>query len=365
MGYVFIGVVLYFLHLFVGILGAGIFVDFLENKVFGEFINPFITKSFKTIPLPGLIESFFVGEYGVFTMALTYGFAIIFPVVLTFFIAFGILEDSGYFPRLSMLLDKTFKIMGLTGKAVLPMVLGLGCDTMATVTTRTLDTKKEKIIVTLLLALGVPCSAQMGVILALVSGFSFYAFIVWAVVIILNLIIVGFLSSKILKGEESYFILEIPPLRIPSMKNILWKTIARIEWYLKEVIPVFIIGTAILFFMDITGILSVLTEIFKPVVVKVLGLPSEAAIGFIMGFLRRDYGAAGFFMLKENGVLDVNQVVVSIVTITLFVPCIANFLVIIKERGVKTAIAISTFIVPYAVFVGFIVKLFLQKFPIP
>ena len=363
-GFLFIGFILYLLYLFVGVLGAGILVDLLEGKLFGEFINPLLIKLFNLISIPSLIKSFFVGEFGVFTMALTYGFAIIFPVVLTFFIAFGILEDSGYFPRLAFLLNNFLKKIGLSGRAVLPLILGLGCDTMATVTTRTLETKKEKVIVTLLLALGVPCSAQMGVIMALMAGVSFSAFIIWGFTVLFNLILVGFLASKILKGEEPFFIMEIPPLRIPSFRNIFYKTMARVEWYLKEVIPIFIIGTAILFIFDVTHILAFLEGAFKPVVTTVLGLPQESAIGFIMGFLRRDYGAAGFFILKEKGLLDASQIIVSTVTITLFMPCIANFLVIIKERGVKTAVYISLFIIPYAVLIGYIVRIILEKWPV-
>ena len=102
-------------------------------------------------------------------MGLTYGLAIVLPIVTTFFLVFGLLEDSGYLPRLAVMSDRLFRVMGLNGKAVLPMVLGLGCDTMATMTTRILATRKERVIVTLLLALGVPCSAQLGVILAMLG----------------------------------------------------------------------------------------------------------------------------------------------------------------------------------------------------
>lgn len=359
-GYGFLAVVLFLMYIFVGLIGAQTLVDLLENGLFNAIINPFLIKFFNFLPLPSIVIDFFVGKFGVFTMALTYGLAIIFPIVLTFFIAFGILEDSGYLPRLALLLDRIFKVMGLTGKAVLPMVLGLGCDTMATVTTRTLETKKEKVIVTLLLALGVPCSAQLGVVMAMMAGVSANAFLIWVFVVTLNLMLIGFLASKVIPGPRNYFILEVPPLRVPSISNIIWKTMARLEWYLKEVIPLFILGTAILFFMDITGVLKVLEALFKPVVVSVLGLPADAAVGFIMGFLRRDYGAAGFFMLQKQGLLNSQQVIVSIVTITLFVPCIANALVMIKERGWKIAVAIMGFIIPYAVFVGWATKVFLS-----
>ncbi len=359
-GYLFLALVLVLLYFFVGRFGAGTLVDFLENQVFNGVINPWLTRLFQALPLPAAVIDFFVGTFGIFTMALTYGLAIIFPIVLTFFIAFGILEDSGYLPRLALLLDRFFKVMGLTGKAVLPMVLGLGCVTMATVTTRTLETKREKILVTLLLALGIPCSAQLGVVMAMMAGLSPAAYLIWGGAVFLNLLLVGFLGARVLPGEHNYFILEIPPLRIPSISNILWKTGARLEWYLKEVIPMFIIGTVILYVMDLSGILQFLERLFQPVVTGILGLPPQAAVGFIMGFLRRDYGAAGFLLLQKQGLLSVSQVIVSVVTITLFVPCIANALVMIRERGWKIALAIMGFILPYAVFVGWTTRMFLR-----
>lgn len=285
-------------------------------------------------------------------MALSYGFAIILPIVTTFFLFFSVLEDSGYLPRLASMMNRVFKVMGLNGKAILPMVLGLGCDTMATLTTRILETKKERIIVTLLLALGVPCSAQLGVILAMTASLSLTASIVWMSVVVLVLFLVGYLSSKIVKGEPTDFIIELPPLRIPAFSNIMYKTIARIEWYLKEVIPLFILGTAILFVLDKIQVLGAIRNVASPVVQNWLGLPAKATDAFLIGFLRRDYGAAGLFNLAQDGLLTGNQILVSIITITLFVPCIANFLMIIKERGLKTALAMTAFIIPFAVLVG-------------
>ena len=146
--------------------------------------------------------------------------------------------------------------------------------------------------------------------------------------------------------------LETPPLRLPKLSNILIKTMGRIEWYLKEAVPLFILGTLILFIADKMKILPLIEKAASPVVVNMLGLPAKATESFIIGFLRRDYGAAGLFALQEQGLLNTEQTVVSLVTITLFIPCIANLFVIIKERGLKTAIAIVLFIFPFSFLVG-------------
>jgi ferrous iron transport protein B len=355
-GFIWMLVVLFLSYEIIGVLGANIAVGFMEGTVFGKYINPFLTGLVRwIIPFP-LIQDLLVGPYGIFTMALTYALALILPIVGFFFIIFGFLEDSGYLPRLAVMSNRIFKIMGLNGKAVLPMILGLGCDTMATMTTRILESRKDKLIVTLLLALGIPCSAQLAVLFGMLAGFPAWIFISWALIIFAVTLLVGFLAGKLIPGESASFILELPPLRWPQMKNIFIKTLSRIEWYLQEAVPLFILGTLILFALDKSGAMTSLERWSRPLVVNWLGLPAESTSSFIIGFLRRDYGAAGFFALAKKGLLTHNQILVALVTITLFVPCIANFFVIIKERGWKAALVIVGVVVFIALLMGGVVN---------
>jgi len=373
-----LALVLYAAYEFVGVLGAGTLVDFLETTVFEGYVVPWVTAAVRFLAPDGRVESFLVGppgddylqhdgllvgKYGVVSMGLSYGIAIVLPIVTTFFIAFSALEDSGYLPRLAVMLNKVFKRMGLNGKAVLPMVLGLGCDTMATMTARIMETRKERVIVTLLLALGVPCSAQMAVIFAMTAKLPFAATVWFGVTVVAVIFLVGWLAAKVLPGRGSDFLLELPPLRVPQAGNIAVKTLARIEWYLREALPLFVVGTLILYLLDRFGGLSLLERVAAPLVVGVLNLPKEAAAAFILGFLRRDYAAAGLFLLYEPfmdaGTLTRSmqiEVVVALVTITLFIPCIANFFMILKERGWKTGVAMTAFIVPFAFAVGAVVN---------
>jgi ferrous iron transport protein B len=344
--------VLFGMYEFVGVFGAGVLVDWFENRLFAGAIHPFAIRLVETLlPVP-LLRDLLVGEFGVITMALTYGIAIVLPIVGTFFVAFSILEDSGYLPRLAVMVNRIFQGMGLNGKAVLPMVLGLGCDTMATLTTRILDRPKERVIVTLLLALGVPCSAQLGVIFAMLGQAGLAAAAIWSAVVLGVLFLVGRLAALLLPGEVGNFVLELPPMRMPQLGNILVKTLARIEWYLREALPLFVAGTLVLFALDALHLLALLTDGASPMVEGLLGLPPAAAQAFVLGFLRRDYGAAGFFKLQREGLLDPLQTVVALVTMTLFVPCIANLLVMIKERGLRTTLVMAGFIFPFAVAVG-------------
>ncbi|HEY7528183.1 MAG TPA: ferrous iron transport protein B [Candidatus Deferrimicrobiaceae bacterium] len=348
--------VLFLAYEFVGVFGAKFLVDLLEGGVFGKGIVPAAAwLAERTIPW-GFLRDFLVGPYGMISMALSYAIAIVLPIVGTFFLGFGILEDSGYLPRLAVMVDRIFKRIGCNGKAVLPMILGLGCDTMATLTTRILETRKERVIVTLLLALGIPCSAQLGVILGMLGQVGAAATVTWLAILSAVILVVGYLASKVIPGETSDFILEIPPIRLPQLGNLAVKTLARIEWYLREAVPLFLLGTFILFAADKMGWLLSVQRAMEPLIVGALDLPPKTAEAFLIGFLRRDYGAAGLFNMARGGLLSNLQVLVSLVTITLFIPCLANLLVIVKEQGAKVAAGMALFIFPFAILVGALVN---------
>jgi len=392
---------------FVGLFGAGTLVNLMETGLFNERISPLAIRVADTVfPFPhthasedmeatialpitpvreiplGTISKtalvpayeipagielttfqkvlrFFhdglVGQYGMFTMAVSYALAIVFPIVTTFFLLFSLLEDSGYLPRMSIMVNRLFRLMGLNGKAVLPMILGLGCDTMATMTTRVLETRKERVVTTMLLALAVPCSAQLGVLLAMMAALSPGGAITWVAIIVAVIFLVGWLTARVFGGEDAGdFILEIPPMRRPQLGNVVIKTFSRLNWYLREVIPLFIIGTAALFLLDQVGALAKIAHWGEPLVTGWLGLPADTSNAFLVGFMRRDFGAV-YLLQAATGpspVLSPLQILVAMVTITLFMPCIANFLMIAKEHGWKVAWAMAAFIFPFAFFVG-------------
>lgn len=346
------------LYKFVGQFGAGTLVDVIETRVFENFLNPWLESVFAALPYEA-VRRLFVGEYGVLTLGVRYAVAIILPVVGSFFLFFSILEDTGYFPRLALLVDRGFKRIGLSGRAVIPMVLGFACDTMATMVTRTLETRRERVLATLLLALAIPCSAQLGVMLALLSG-SPVALGVWLVTLLLTFVLVGAITARILPGTAPSFHMELPPLRLPRLSNVLVKTYTRMHWYFVEVLPLFLFASVLLWIGDLTGGLQAVVSALSPVV-GWLGLPAETASIFLFGFFRRDYGAAGLFDLSRQGLLDTTQITTAAVTLTLFVPCVAQFLMMIKERGWKTALGMLAFITPFAFSVGFLVNVLMRS----
>jgi ferrous iron transport protein B len=351
--------ILYAIYWFVGVFGAGILVDLVEEGLFNGLINPWVTGLIdRFVPFPFVID-FLVGDYGIWTMGMTYALALIMPIVSTFFLAFGLLEDSGYLPRLAALSNRIFAWLGLNGKAVLPMVLGLGCVTMATLTTRVLETRRERLLTILLLALAVPCSAQLGVIMGMLAGISLTATLIWSGVVVLVLLVVGWLAARLIPGQRSPLLVELPPIRMPVLSNVVMKTLARLEWYLKEVVPLFLIGTAVMFTIEKIGVLAWLENAGQPLITGWLGLPADASAAFLMGFMRRDFGATGLFVLSGQGLLSAGQIVVAMVTITLFIPCIATVFMIAKEAGWKRSIGVVLLVFPLAIVVGGLLYRFL------
>jgi ferrous iron transport protein B len=346
--------VLYFgLYLFVGRLGAGVLVDYFDKVIFGSYLLPTFTAWVSTyIPFEPL-QTLLMGEFGIISLGLRYAIAIILPVVSTFFLTFALLEDSGYLPRLAMLLNEICRWFGLNGRAVIPLSLGFGCGTMAVMVTRTLETKRERLLATFLLSLAVPCSAQLGVILALLSR-NVIALLLWIGVITAVFLVAGLLANRLLPGKPSLFYMELPPIRLPRPGNVIVKAYSRMVWYMKEIIPVFICVSGVLWLGERMGWLQLIADRFQPVL-SLVGLPSELAPIFLLGFFRRDYGAAGLYNAAMDGVLTVKQLLVAAVALTLFLPCVAQLVVMVKERGPMVSLLLLALIALLSFFVAWLV----------
>jgi ferrous iron transport protein B len=273
-------------------------------------------------------------------MSIQYIFGVLFPLVLGFYVYISILEDCGYLPRIAVLSDAVLSRIGLNGRAVIPLILGLGCVTMATVSTRVLTSQRERTIASTILAITIPCSAQLGVIMglmALAGGFKGWA--IYCAILVTILLVLGTALDKLLPGKSSALVLDLPPMRLPAMKNIAIKTWVRTKGFLLEAAPLFMLGSLLVAISQATGWLDGIQDLLKPVTVSLLHLPAESAQAFIMGMVRRDFGAAGLLFLANQ--MTAVQILTSLVVITLFVPCIASATVIWKERGIReTAIVL-------------------------
>jgi len=334
--------VLFVLYKIMGVLIAGNVVNFIEKNILLEHYTPWITHITSIIVPKGAFREILTGEFGLLTMTVQYIIGVLLPLIISFNIFMAILEDSGYLPRLAVLTDRMLTKVGLNGRAIIPIVLGFGCITMATISTRILGSKRERTIVTAILGLVVPCSAQLGIIVGLmaVAG-GLKAWIIYLLSIFTILVSVGTVLNKILPGKSTHLLIDLPPMRLPVMKNVFNKTFSKTVHFLKEATPLFFLGAFIVTILKISGGLGFIQNVVAPVTVQVLHLPPEAATIFIMGLIRRDFGAAGLAKMAGLGsaaaILTPMQVLVCLVVITLFVPCIASVIVMYKERGWKEA----------------------------
>ena len=341
----------------IGKLVAQDLVGFTEGTLMGEYYEPAVRDLVTLLVAEDSIPyDLLAGEFGILTMTVTYILGLLLPLILAFYFLMAILEDSGYLPRLALLGDRALRRVGLNGRAIIPMILGLGCVTMATMTTRILNTQRERNITLALLALSVPCSAQLGVIMVLLAGLGLEYWLAYVFIIVLLFAVVGALLDKLLPGDPSPLLMEMPRLRRPRTMPVFYKTTYRTFAFLKEAVPIFALGALGLGLLDISGGLAALQAGLEPLTVGLLHLPPETARAFIMGFVRRDFGAAGLYTLELTGV----ETLISLVVITLFVPCVASALMIAKERGVGGMAAIWGFCIVVALTVGAILAVIID-----
>ncbi len=330
-------ILLYLIYQFIGVFVAQTVVGITEELIFVENYEPFMRSIISnSIGLNNFFGELLAGEYGILTMAVTYIFGLLLPLVAGFYLLLSILEDSGYLPRIAVLMDRLLQKIGLNGRAIIPMLLGFGCVTMATITTRLLGTKRERIIAIFLLGLAIPCSAQLGVIAGLIAQLDIFYVIVYVLTIFAVYVLAGTFLNKVLPGESSDLLIDLPPIRVPDLKNVLSKTYQQTVAFVKEAGPVFVLGAALITVMQKTGLLDLITKAAEPVTVNWLGLPAETATAFVMGIIRRDFGAAGLTSIA----LTPAQITISLITLTLFVPCIAAMMIMVKERNFKEAVYI-------------------------
>jgi len=309
---------------------AGGLVGLLEETVMLGYWVPFVERTVGAIAAPGSpVYTILAGEFGVLTMTPTYLLGVILPLVAGFYLLLALLEDSGYLPRIAALADRSLTALGLNGRAVIPLILGLGCVTMGTLTTRILGSKRERFIATALMAIAVPCSAQIAVIAGLLAAAGPVYTALYVLFLLAIFTLVGTALNKLVPGTSTDLLIDLPSLRVPRLENVVRKSATKVWNFMKEVALFFAVGALAVSVLQVTGVLDWIITAAAPLTVGWLQLPAEAATAFVMGFVRRDFGATGFFAMD----LTSTQLLVGMITITLFVPCIASAMVILKERG--------------------------------
>jgi len=339
-GIPFMFLVLYLTFKVIRFIGEGL-IGYVTEPFFINFYRPLLVKLSEFLGSGGIIHDILVGQlvegsinleqsFGLLSTAVYIPFAAVLPYIISFYLVLGILEDSGYLPRLAVLVDNIMHKVGLHGFSIIPMILGLGCNVPAALSVRSLESRREKFIASTLMAISIPCMAQIAMIFGLLGPFGGkYVIYVFAMLVFVW-IIVGLILNKLLPGYSNDLLLEVPSFRLPDPLTILKKLWMRIVSFLKEAIPFMLLGVIIVNFLYTLGIFEVMANGLGPIIKNVFGLPQEAISALLMGFLRKDLAMG---MLAPLG-LSAKQLVVASTILAVYFPCIATFVVLVRELGV-------------------------------
>jgi len=339
-GIPFMFLVLYLTFKVIRFIGEGL-IGYVTEPFFINFYRPLLVKLSEFLGSGGIIHDILVGQlvegsinleqsFGLLSTAVYIPFAAVLPYIISFYLVLGILEDSGYLPRLAVLVDNIMHKVGLHGFSIIPMILGLGCNVPAALSVRSLESRREKFIASTLMAISIPCMAQIAMIFGLLGPFGGkYVIYVFAMLVFVW-IIVGLILNKLLPGYSNDLLLEVPSFRLPDPLTILKKLWMRIVSFLKEAIPFMLLGVIIVNFLYTLGIFEVMANGLGPIIKSVFGLPQEAISALLMGFLRKDLAMG---MLAPLG-LSAKQLVVASTILAVYFPCIATFVVLVRELGI-------------------------------
>ena len=297
----------------------------------------------------------FVESFGLLTTGLFVPFGMVLPYIISFYLVLGLLEDIGYLPRLAVLMDTIMHRLGLHGYAIIPTLLGFGCNVPAVLATRILESKRERFIAATLISIAVPCAALQAMIIGLVGekGGQYVAivygtlFVVW--------IILGIILNRVVKGFSPELLIEIPPYRLPSWRAVLQKLWMRVYGFLVEAIPTILGAVLVINILYILRVFDAIANFTAPVVTGLLGLPKEAVTAIVIGFLRKDVALG---MLAPLG-LTAEQLVIGSVVLAMFFPCIATFVILLRELGMVNMLKSAAIMICVALITGGLLNLIL------
>jgi len=315
----------------------------------GSFLHHILIGNF----IEGKIN--FSQSFGLLTTGLYVPIAMVLPYIVSFYFILGFLEDLGYLPRLAVLADNFMHHLGLHGYAIIPFILGLGCKVPGILATRLLEERREKFIATTLMAVGIPCMAQIAMIVGLVGQRGGkYVVIVFGTLFVL-LVIKGLILNRVLKGASPEILVEIPPYRIPQIQAVIKKLWMRLSGFLKEALPLVLLGVFFVNILYTLGVIDFLAYIFTPVLTGLWGLPKEAISALVVGFLRKDVAVGMLGPLN----LTTKQLVVGSTILAVYFPCIATYIVLIRELGIKDTLKSTAIMIVVALLVGILLNLVL------
>lgn len=326
--------------------GGGIFHDILVGKlvmpdssILGDYVQP------------GVIH--FHQSLGLLSTGLYVPLAMVLPYVFAFYLLLSFLEDSGYLPRLGVLLDSVMHKFGLHGLSIIPMMLAVGCNVPGVLSTRILETKRERFITIVMMSICIPCMSQIAVVFGLLGQYGIKPLFIVFGTLFLLWIILGIVLQKIRKGTSPEIFVEIPPYRLPYFKGMFKKVSMRLQGFLKEAVPFVLLGVLLMNILFALGIIDFFGKLMQPIITGLLGLPKESIAAIIIGFFRKDVAVG---MLAPLG-MSMKQLVIASIVLTMYFPCIATFVVILKELGIRDLIFATIIMISTSLMVGTLLNL--------
>jgi len=350
--------VIYINFKLIRIIGEGL-IGYVFEPIFEELWAPVMINISSILGSGGFIHDILIGRifegkidfgqsFGILTTGLFVPFASVLPYVFAFYLVLSFLEDFGYLPRLGVLADKMMHQVGLHGLAIIPMMLGLGCNVPGALATRIMETERERFISATLMAIAVPCMAQIAMIVGLVGKYGARALMLVFGTLFLVWLTIGIIMNRLLKGESPEIFVEIPPYRIPYFGALAKKLWMRVKAFLKEAIPFVLLGVFIVNILYSLKIIDFLGKLTGPVIKSLLGLPSGAVAALLVGFLRKDVAVG---MLVPLG-LSLKQLVIASVVLAMYFPCAATFAVLLRELGLRDMVKSGAIMIFSAILVG-------------
>ncbi|MBU1753661.1 ferrous iron transporter B [bacterium] len=360
-------IVLFYTFQIIRFIGEGL-INHVFTPLFENLWTPLMLHVSSLFGGVGFIHDIFIGRlidgkidynqsFGLLTTGMFIEFGVVLPYVFAFYIILSFLEDSGYLPRLAVLSDNIMHRLGMHGMSIIPMMLGLGCNVPASLSTRIMDTKRERFIASTLMAIAVPCMAQIAMVVGLLGKHGEAGLWIVFGTLFAVWIVLGVILNRVMSGESTEMFLEIPPYRFPYLPGLIKKVWMRIIWFIREGVPWIMVGIFIANILHTSGIIEVIAKFTQPVICGIFGLPVEAAGALLIGFLRKDVAVG---MLAPLG-LTLPQLIVSSVVLTMYFPCVATFSILLKELGIRDMLKATGIMIISSLLVGGMLNLILGQ----
>ncbi len=327
------------IYLFIGKLIAGPVVDFTQGVVFGTWYhNVIVGYLSQFMNMDNFIPALFIGEYGLLTMIPVYLLGLLLPLVFSFYLILFLLRESGLLNQISSSVHGLFKHIGLSGEGIIPLMLGFGCVTAALISVKTLSSGREQLIASILLSLAIPCSAQFAITLAVSAVLPFSHLFFYLAVVILVFIGAGLLLNLLVPGKiENKRPMDVP-LTVPAFMPVMIETVKESRFFVIDAAPTFALGSILMTVLGHSGGFIKLHQWCSPITSGLLKLPDRATDLFLLAIIKKDLGAAGFYSAVTQNSFSHIQITVILIVMTLFVPCFASLMVLIKDRGMVVAL---------------------------